>query len=209
MRRITTLTLIASGLSLTACGGTPNRGLESVHQPIVSRTDYTFDMASPSGGELSRGEASRLAGWFDSLKLRYGDRVSVDSPGGYGNARAAVGDVVARYGLLIEDQAPVTQGEIAPGSVRVVVSRMSASVPGCPDWSRASNPQFNGHMMSNYGCATNSNLASMVADPRDLIEGRAGPESVDASLSTKAIKTYRSAKPTGADGLKSQSTRGQ
>jgi pilus assembly protein CpaD len=61
--------------------------------------------------------------------------------------------------------------------------------------------------MSNYGCATNSNLASMIADPRDLISGRGGETSVDGRIATKAIGTYRAMPPTGAGGLKSETTK--
>ncbi|MES2289537.1 MAG: CpaD family pilus assembly protein [Pseudomonadota bacterium] len=205
-RNLTVLALL--GCSVLAGCGTQNRSLESVHQPVVARTDYVYDMPSP-GDRLSAGEAVRLADWFDSLNLRYGDRVSVDAQGAGPAARDAVGRVVGRYGLLMDETAPVTQGEIAPGSVRVVVSRMTATVPNCPDWSRPSQPNFNGHAMSNYGCATNSNLAAMVADPRDLVSGRSGATSVDATLSTKAIGQYRRSEPTGAGGLKAETTKGK
>lgn len=208
MRTFTVLTLIATTASLSACG-TPNRGMSSVHQPVVARTDYVFDLPSPNSERLSNEEAARLAGWFDSIKLRYGDRVSVEAPGDYGYARPAVAAVVARYGLLLDDQAPVTQGAIAPGAIRVVISRMAATVPGCPDWSRPATPNFGGDTMSNYGCATNLNLAAMVADPQDLVRGREGEASVDAASSTKAIKTYRAAPPTGQGGLKNEATRGR
>jgi len=194
-------------VSLSGCG-TPNRGLESVHQPVVARHDYVFDMAAPSGDRLSPSDAARLVGWFDTVKLRYGDRISVDAPGDTGDARSAVAAVTARYGLLVDNQAPVTQGELAPGSIRVVISRMTASVPHCPDFSRPASPEFGGNSMSNYGCAINTNLAIMVADPQDLINGREGSGTVDAASSAKAIRTYRNTAPTGAGGLKNQSTRG-
>lgn len=208
MRRLTVLALIAAGTTLSACG-TSNRGLESVHQPVVARTDYVYDLPSPASDRLSATEDARLAAWFDSVKLRFGDRVSVDAPGDYGYAKPAVAAVAARYGLLLDDQAPVTQGMIASGAIRVVVSRTSASVPSCPDWSRPSQPNFTGESMSNYGCAINSNLAAMVADPQDLIRGREGAASADTAASTKAIKTYRTAPSTGAGGLKNETTRGK
>jgi pilus assembly protein CpaD len=207
MRRFTVLALIVAGTSLSGCG-TANRGVSSVHQPVVARTDYVFDLPSPGGERLAAEDAARLAGWFDSVKLRYGDRVSVDAPGDYGYARPAVAAVVARYGLLLDDQAPVTQGTIAPGAIRVVISRMTASVPSCPDWSRPASPNFGGHAISNYGCATNSNLAAMVADPQDLVRGREGNGSADAAAAAKAIKTYRTAPTTGSQGLRAPSTRG-
>lgn len=192
--------------TLTACG-TQNRSLESVHQPVVSRTDYVYDLPAPSE-VLSEADDIALAGWFNTLSLRYGDRISVDTQSYGPQARHAVAAVVARYGLLLDGTAPVTQGEVPAGSVRVIVSRMNANVPGCPDWTRPSNPNFDGHSMSNYGCATNSNFASMIADPRDLISGRGGETSVDGRIATKAIGTYRAMPTTGAAGLKSETTKG-
>ncbi len=204
--RIAALALLGC-TTLSACG-TENRSLESVHQPVVSRTDYVYDLPAPAEA-LSDAEDGALSGWFDSLSLRYGDRISVDTQAYGPQARNAIATVVARYGLLIDPSAPVTQGNIPSGAVRVIVSRMNASVPGCPDWSRRSNPNFDGHSMSNYGCAMNSNLAAMVADPRDLISGRSGESSVDGRIATKAIGTYRAMPTTGANGLKPETTKGK
>lgn len=192
--------LLGIALALSACG-TENRGLSSVHQPVVQRTDYVYDVAG-SGG-LEQTDVKRLAGWFEALKIGYGDRVSVDtsSAGDTRAARDAVAALAARYGLLLDETAPVTSGEIAPGNVRVVVSRVTASVPNCPDWSRASQPDMTGHASSNYGCATNSNLAAMIANPEDLISGRSGSPVSSTLASSKAVKTYREAPTTGAGGL--------
>ena len=204
---ILALALVASA-TVGGCGGTMNRGLESVHQPVVSRTDYVFDVAAP-GMQFGGTDAQRLGDWFDSLQLRYGDRVSVDAQG-YGTApREAVAQVAARYGLLVDETAPVTAGPIAPGAVRVVVSRMAATVPGCPDWSRPSNANFTGDSMSNYGCAINSNIAAMVADPRDLLAGRGSRVGDDAEVASKAIRTYRAKVPTGAGEVKTETTGGK
>lgn len=200
--------LIGLGLALSACGAQNsigNRGLESVHQPVVSRSNYVLDLNTGYGG-LSPEGASRLSGWFDSLKLGYGDRVSVDgsdSPA----TRAAVADVAARYGLLVDSAAPVTQGEIAPGNVRVIVSRTQASVPGCPDWNTDVGADFSSGNISNFGCGVNTNLAAMVANPEDLIHGQEGQSAIDSTTAGKAIRSYRSKAPTGESGLKNEATR--
>ena len=60
------------------------------------------------------------------------------------------------------------------GPVRVVVSRTRATVPNCPNWSVPSQPNYNNRSMSNFGCAVNSNLAAMVANPEDLVHGDFG-----------------------------------
>ena len=61
--------------------------------------------------------------------------------------------------------------------------------------------------MSNLGCSVNSNLASMVANPEDLIHGRDDSGVGDTRTSTKAVQSYRNAVPTGQQGLKDISTK--
>lgn len=193
-------------LMLGACSGTKNRGLESVHQPVVARTDYVFDVNTDARG-LAPGEGQRLAGWMASLRLGYGDRVAIDDPNPYnGGVRDDVTAQVSRYGLLVSDEAPLTDAPVAPGMVRVVVSRNRATVPGCPDFTRTRQPEFESNTSSNQGCAINSNLAAMVASPTDLVLGQAGAGVEDPATSAKAIDTYRKATPTGSGGLKSEST---
>lgn len=201
-RTILLATVIAPALFLGACAGTPNRGLESVHQPVVSRSDYVFDV-NTSGNTLAPGEAQRLAGWMASLRLGYGDRVAIDDPNPYGGGiRDEVSGQIARYGLLLSDDAPVTGATVAPGTARIVVSRMKATVPGCPDYSRTAQPEFESNTSSNLGCAVNTNLAAMIANPADLVRGQPGAETNDTAISTRAIGTYRKATPTGNGGLK-------
>jgi len=194
---------LALGAGLAGCA--TNRSLESIHQPIVSRNNYTLDV-STYGGALPLPEQRRLAGWFDALDLRYGDRVSVDDPSGSEGTREAVAALAARHGLLVNSDAPVTAGAIAPGTARVVVSRSTATVPGCPDWSAKSDVNLNNATYSNYGCATNSNLAAMVADPEHLLHGATGTGETVVMSSSKAISSYREQKPTGEKGLKESTT---
>ena len=204
-RTILLASALAPALLLGACGGTLNRGVDSVHQPVVTRTDYTFDV-STSGNRLAPGEERRLAGWMASLGLGYGDRVSIDNPHPYGGGvHDSVAAEIARYGLLLSDDAPVTGAPLPPGTARIVISRMKATVPGCPDFTRQNKPEFNSNSSSNLGCAVNSNLAAMVANPADLVRGQPGADYNDNISSSKAIDSYRKSTPTGAGGLKSDS----
>lgn len=206
-KRYPVLAIALPMLALSACGPvTSNRGLETVHQPVVQRTDYTIDL-STAGDGLAPGESNRLAGWMEALRVAYGDRISIDDPSGYApGARADIAAEAAEYGLLLTDTAPVTQGQVRPGSVRVVLSRSTASVPSCPDFSDTYAANFSGRTSANHGCATNSNLAAMIANPDDLVRGQPGAASSDPGTSTKAIGSYRRAAPTGAAGIKSEST---
>src|SRR3546814_14290905 len=68
-----------------------------------------------------------------------------------------------------------------------------------PDWSTKSSINFNNATSSNYGCATNSNLAAMVADPNDLIKGATDTRN-DTAAATRPVRTYREKTQTGASG---------
>ncbi len=186
MRKLHLLSIVALSISLGACsgGGTANQGLESVHQPVVSRTDFVYDLGNGTGAQSSQ----LLAGWFNSLDVGFGDRISVDDPTSNPSNRQLVEAVAGRLGLIVQDTPPVTQGEIAPGSFRVVVSRTKASVPGCPDWSRSSVGNYNGDAPSNFGCATNASLAATVANPNDFVGDGHQTTKTNSNYFTTAIR---------------------
>jgi pilus assembly protein CpaD len=202
--------LLLIAVALTGCAYKPGPDLEAgfaaVNVPVVSRADYVFDAAAPNGS-LSPSEASRLDAWFASLGFRYGDTVYVDGGPYSEGARAQVAGIAGSYGMMVSQGAPVTAGSVAPGNVRVVVSRNVASVPNCPNWDRPAQPNYNNKMLPNYGCGVNSNLAAMVANPEDLIHGREGGTVVDTITASRAIGVYRSKAPTGSGDLKDINTK--
>jgi pilus assembly protein CpaD len=195
MRNMKFLTAALASVTLAGCAGslgTPNTSMYSVHQPVVERTNFAIDLNS-NGDSLSSTDQNRLAEWFDALQLGYGDRVSVDHGQGYASKAVlnSVSQVAADRGVLISDVAPVTAGQVAPGMVRVIVTRSKASVPTCPDFTTDHDRNYNASNHSNYGCATNSNLAAMIADPEDLVRGRESKK-LDANSGKNAVNTYRS-----------------
>ena len=200
--------LMLATVALAGCSYKPHvdladRGLESVNAPVITRADYVFDAAA-SGGALAPAERARLDAWFSGLDLGYGDSVFVDAP--YADsARHEVAQVAGKYGMILQNGAPVTAGAVAPGTVRVIVSRTRAEVPGCPNWSVPSQPNYNNRSMSNFGCGVNSNLAMQVANPEDLLRGQEGTLGSNAA-GTKAVILYRTTPPTGSKGLQDVST---
>lgn len=178
-----------------------SRGLDSLNQPVVQRTDYLLDLADNGG--LSDADLGRLDSWFESLRIGYGDHVFVDR--GTELGRQDVARVAAAYGMLLTPGAPVLEGDVPMGAVRVIVTRTTASVPNCPNYDRQHGPSSTS---SNYGCGVNSNLAAMIADPNDLVLGQHGSVVTDPHTSSKAIRFYRQSAPTGTRGLTEVSTKG-
>jgi len=203
------IALLAVAAAVSGCQHTsndqPDRGMAAVNVPVVVHSDFVFDAAAPAGS-VSPVEQSRLDAWFAGLGLGYGDTIYVD--GGHGEARADVARVAGKYGMLVSEGSPVTQGVVTPGSVRVVVRRNRAQVPGCPNWSVPAQPNYNNRTMSNYGCGVNSALAAMVANPEDLVHGREGDPYIDAAAAARGIGVYYSTPPTGKKGLQDVSAKG-
>ena len=189
----TKVALLAFASALAGCQYTPHdladRGVDPVNVPIVTRSDYVFDV-STAGGSLAPNDAARLDGWFNTLRVGYGDSIYVDGQDAYG-AKADVARVAGKYGLLVNEGSPVTAGAVPPGMVRIVVVRSVASVPGCPNWSTPAQPNYNNRTMSNFGCSVNANLIAQIANPEDLVRGQAAASAGDVIAGAKAINLYR------------------
>lgn len=202
------LLIIALCSSVAACNtpDMPSQGVTSVNVPVVTAADYVFNASAPEGA-LAPGEAERIDGWFQGLGIGYGDTIYVDGTAADA-ARGQLAAIAGQYGMMISPGARVTPGAVQPGTVRVVVSRRRAEVPGCPNWTRPAQPNFNNRSMSNFGCGVNSNMAAMVADPEDLVHGREGSGVGDTITASKAVQFYRQTAPSGAKGLQSITTKG-
>lgn len=194
-----TLPFLAIAL-LAACGPV-NRSVNSVKAPTIQSTQLAYDVRFAGYNGLAADQAAALEEWLGAVGVAYGDRISVDDPvaAGAQARRAAVAGIVAKFGLMVEDAAPVTTA-LPAGMARVVVTRTKVTPPDCPDWERKSNPELAASTMSNYGCATVSNLSLMVADPNDLLAGQTYP-GADGHTTSKAINVFRERKPTGTGRL--------
>ena len=200
---------LALPLALGGCGGLPrNATLYSTHQPEVSHSTLSLDLPATAEG-LAPAQQQQLAAWFTAMDLRYGDRVTVADPLDRPTTHAAVADVASGFGIaqIGKAAAPAEAEGLAPGSLRVTLTRASATVPHCPDWSAnaASNPRDG--TSSNFGCAINGNLAAMVANPEDLLRGARTTGHTSAMSAEKAIAAWRLSPPTTPGTAKDSSTR--
>ncbi|MGI9492232.1 MAG: CpaD family pilus assembly protein [Geminicoccaceae bacterium] len=74
--------------------------------------------------------------------------------------------------------------------VEIVLERYVVTPPPCPDWSRRTGQDYSNQPHSNFGCATETNLGLMIANPRDLVRGRKlGP--ADGIHQAEGIGRYR------------------
>jgi pilus assembly protein CpaD len=86
----------------------------------------------------------------------------------------------------------VAAEDVLPSEANVQIAYAAVVSPRCPDWRSASVTSYANSMYTgNISCATRTNLGVMVADPRDLVEGK-GDGTPDTQVSTKAVENYRS-----------------
>ena len=170
-------------------------GVTSVHQPVVRRVEYSLDVAA----DITPGstEDRRLADWLEALTPVYGDQVALDLGG-----RAMPGHLpqilharLAKFGLVEAPILPVSVTPIPSDRVRITLRRSVASVPGCPNYRGVGGADFGNSGIRGYGCAVNGNIASMIADPNDLLEGKVSPP----GEGWRAAKDAADAKSIGAD----------
>src|SRR3546814_7563934 len=81
--RIGALALMALPLSACQTDQAANRGVQSIHQPVVSNAAFTYDVQAGPDGGLTASEARRLDDWFVSIGLGYGDQVAIATDAGY------------------------------------------------------------------------------------------------------------------------------
>ncbi len=105
--------------------------------------------------------------------------------------------LVARLRARGSSAAAIRDSSRPAGVLRIVIERYVATARDCPDWSRISWANFDNLTSPDFGCATNADLAAMVADPHDLIAGATmGPVVGDPAV--HAVERYRSPAGSGA-----------
>jgi pilus assembly protein CpaD len=148
----------------------------------------------PGKPELAPGEELRLHAFLGESQVSSQDHVYLEA----GNDSQLT---VLRIGALAREMdkrgigARTLPAGLEPADrMKVIVERYVATPPDCPNWTSPAYGTHGNETHSNYGCADASNLARMVADPRDLVVGRPmGPPEGDAAIA--GITRYRQGKP--------------
>lgn len=184
MRRTIRFAILA--MMLSALGACTQSQIRAKHDDPAR--DYAFDTISATTA-VAAGPAGLTA--LDVFLARngavHGDRLVVAAP-------AEVLDRLrARYasaGIRVLP-APDARTISVDGPYRVTHSRLVVTPPACGDWSDAAAHRDDNQPAPNWGCATRSNLARMVADPHDLRAGRSGLGGIDTAADASAIRAYR------------------
>lgn len=206
------MALVATGLalSLAACGLAQNDArhvtdVERTHRINVSSHFVTEPIVVQAGADdLTPAEAAKLARAVEDFTRTGGNVFEIAVPEGTGGPEqaAARAEVVRHYALrygVIPQELQIRHAEIAgDGPVVVSYERFVATPPRCGP--TTDNMAFNPRnvVQDTYGCVTQHNLATMVANPADLSHMRRETP-VDTIRRARVIPDYRAGAETSSD----------
>jgi pilus assembly protein CpaD len=191
-------------LSLAGCDTqTPmpseGRGPAEISEQLPPKQTHVELVALDHDVDFARGTrtvtASEVAGLSNFLKdnaVGEGDSVTVagsNTASALTAARRAA--VLAELNRLHIHAMPATVTAPVSNAVRVHVDHVVVTAPSCPDWSKAEADNPDNTTSSNFGCATETNLAAMVANPADLAKGRPSG-TADGEALARGVELYRS-----------------
>ena len=137
--------------------------------------------------------------------------VIIDTPQAGASARAAADSMREVHSILAASGVPAKAvyvrgyrpGPAALASIKLRYSKMMAEAGPCGVWPKDLGPSADGDDFSNnpywnLGCATQRNLASMVANPADLVQPRGETPSYEPRRSVAIEKWRTGTNPAGA-----------
>lgn len=179
------------------------------NHPIVVRPGYkSLHLAfAGAGAGLMADDQARFSNFVAAYLDRGNGALSISAPRGpvgseairyFGERLAAMG--VPRGRILVGTH------EVAGGDARVELGYVAytAHTDECGDWHTNAADTSQNLPMPNFGCATQHNMAAMLADPRDLLAPRP-MGAADAVRRATVIDKYQKGEVTGATKSKDQS----
>lgn len=182
---------------------------ETAHPILVDSQVKTLEIAITAGGgdlkDFDPAALGELDAFLDGYLEQGSGSLDVAVPLGKGGGEGLMKntEAIASYALLrgIPRHAlairAVSETE-SGGKIVLSYDAYGVTLPPCGDFS--SPPTYNPRNIAhgNWGCAYQSNLGLMVADPADLVAPRTmGPR--DASRAAKVIRDYREGDKTQSD----------
>ncbi len=106
---VTAAIALSLGLALSGCGDLPNnQHAATASSSRWSSATTTRSISRPAPAACAIPEQKRLADWFETMDLGYGDRVALDGSITSQALREDVAAIASRHGMLLSEGAPPT-----------------------------------------------------------------------------------------------------
>ena len=199
------LLALAATLTLAGCGGFNGAGQAydgpSQTYPIAVNADMqTLNIAAPrTKSALTDDERAAIAAFADGYKARGHGPLTVSPPSGSANAASAMNILVDVRDALADKGVGASSISYSPykasagdqdAPLILSYKRYVATSSPCGDWSVDYANDPSNATTPNFGCASQHNLAALVADPADLVTPRTMTPS-DANRRAFVLDKYR------------------
>jgi pilus assembly protein CpaD len=200
--------MLVAGCSSPMVNGAQQTGYGAPRFPISVEPQMTTIgvRVDPGLQRLDPAEAARVRNFADQWKERGQGVVTVSAPQGSPNQRAAEAAMSQTVTILGKSGVPAHMisrtgypASEMPGEPPVTLSFLSLTAVSadCSTLGWQENLGFspNNIPWTSFGCSTQSNLAAMVSNPRDLVEPRPMGDA-DVARRMKVIDNYRKGETT-------------
>ena len=183
-RRLASAAALALAAAIAACAP-PTQHWHPAEAPKVNKVawvQFNHAVVFPAGATaLPASEREMLDRFVMESGASYGDQVRIaasgaartpDQEAAAARREAAIIGYFRSRNMIASRGSRPRDGSPADATVTVAVGRYVVTPPKCPDWSKPSGFDPENTAGSNFGCATQTNLGLMVADPGDLLRGR-------------------------------------
>jgi pilus assembly protein CpaD len=185
VNRLVQASALAAAVAALAACAPPTQHWMPAEAPKANKVDWVqFNHAvvfPPGRTELDAAERNLLDRFIMESAVSFGDQVQVSASGAARTPQeqaaadkretAIIGFFRDRNLIAVRSQRP-RDGSPTDTTVAVAVGRYVVTPPKCPNWTKPPAFDPENTTSSNFGCATETNLGLMVADPGDLIRGR-------------------------------------
>lgn len=205
------MSVVFAGIFLTGCasfqkdhfvvGSTP-QDYRTNHPIVVSESEVTKDLlVLKSMNRMSSRHSNIATSFYGKFRRSGAKHIRVIIPAGSSNEHAArhvSRDIIAHMKELGLKRSEVQLSRYhAPkhgdaATIRLSYDSINAAVASkCGEWSEDLGDTSENRNYGNFGCATQNNLAEMIANPADLL-GPRGESEIDAERRDNVIDDWRS-----------------
>lgn len=208
---------LAGGLALLVAGcatekpiivGSVPDDYRTNHPIAINESIVTMDIpVGINSAGLPNAVKGNIQGFAQKYKASGADLIAIVAPSGSPNQDAAayasyqVQDVLVASGVrrsAIDYRVYRAESGENTAPIRLAYAAVTAKAAPCGPWPDQVSQNGENKHYANYGCATQNNLAAIVANPLDLIYPR-GMTPADASRRATVLEKYRAGEPFTSD----------
>jgi pilus assembly protein CpaD len=169
------------------------------HPIMISNEPEVFEIpVGMRGPALSPDVEAAIRRYASGYRASGTGGITIQVPTGSANEVAAATTGRAVHYALVRAGVPRNRITVAPyqvgdysrpASLRLAYLKVKPVVPTCGIWPEKEPNPFDNSQYENFGCATQQNLAAMVANPGDLLTPQ-GMTPANGGRSASVVKTY-------------------